>query len=144
MPPGTLRDRWRSILRQRAHDHEEAGHDAGTADAEPVLEAEQAPPPEDPPPPVSDRPEITEEMMTEHWLHHVRKLIDAGVPLQRVARSLRNASIRVDDDWFKWVMDEARERIDAVGPSRTAADLAASLARQHHENHKAEEAGGIS
>jgi hypothetical protein len=62
--------------------------------------------------------------MTEYWLHHVRKLIEAGVPLQRVARSLRNASIQVDDDWFKWAMDNARERIDALGPSHTAADLA--------------------
>jgi len=80
--------------------------------------------------------------MTEHWLHHVRKLIDAGVPLQRVARSLRNASIRVDDDWFRSVMDEARDRIDALGPSPTAADLA--LARrpaQHHDDHENKRAG---
>ena len=61
--------------------------------------------------------------MTEHWLHHVRKLIDAGVPLQRVARSLRTASMQVDDDWFKWVMDDARERIDALGPGSTSANL---------------------
>jgi hypothetical protein len=54
--------------------------------------------------------------MTEHWLQHVRKLIEAGVPLQRVARSLRTASMRVDDDWFKWVMDDARKRFDALGP----------------------------
>ena len=84
-------------------------------------------------------------MITEHWLHHVRKLINAGVPLQRVARSLRNASIQVDDDWFKWAMDEARERIGALGPSRTAADLAGSLARplaEDHHDHEAEAAGG--
>jgi hypothetical protein len=125
MLPGSLRDRWRSVLRQRAHDREA---DAGTADAEPVAEAgigEEPPSPEKPPPPppVPDRPEITEEMVTEHWLLHVRKLIDAGVPLQRVARSLRNASIQVDDDWFKWAMDEARERIAALGPGNTSTDL---------------------
>ena len=105
----------------------------------------EPPSPEEPPPPVSDRPEITEEVMTEYWLGHVRKLIDAGVPFQRVARSLRNASIQVDDDWFKSAMAEARERIGALGPSHTAADLARSLARpaQHQQDHDAEAAGGI-
>ena len=85
--------------------------------------------------------------MKEYWLRHVRKLIDAGIPLQRVARSLQNASIQVDDDWFRWATDNAGERIDALGPSHRAADLARSLARspaEDHDNREAEATGGIS
>ena len=129
----TLRDRWRSVLRQLAHDsREEARPEAGSADAEPIAEPgtiDEPSRPEERPPPTSDRPEISEDMLTEHWLHHVRKLIDAGVPLQRIARSLRTASIQVDDDWFKWAMDEARERIDALGPGNTSTDLQAERQR---------------
>ena len=148
MVPGSLRDRWRSVLRQKPHERSEQ-EEAGNADAEPAAEAgigEELPSPEVPPP-ASDRPEITEEVMKEYWLRHVRKLIDAGIPLQRVARSLRNASVQVDDDWFRWATDNARERIDALGPSHRAADLARSLARspaEDHDNREAEATGGIS
>jgi hypothetical protein len=63
-----------------------------------------------------DRSHITVEILTAHWLHHVNKLLEAGIPLKRVAASLRTASLNVDDDWFKWAMDDVRERLDALGP----------------------------
>jgi hypothetical protein len=49
---------------------------------------------------MADRPEITVEILIEHWRRQGRKLTDAGVPLERVVASLREASLEAESEWF--------------------------------------------
>ena len=81
---------------------------------------------------MSDRPEVTVEILIEHWRRQGRKLTDAGVPLERVVASLREATLQAEKEWFMGIVEEAKERLAAVSPHKAddqeedpPADLAA-------------------
>jgi len=86
---------------------------------------------------MSDRPEITVEILIEHWRRQGRKLTDAGVPPERVVASLREATLEAENEWFRGGVDEAKERPAAIGPHKAddreedpPADLTAGQLRQ--------------
>jgi hypothetical protein len=66
---------------------------------------------------MSDRPEVTVEVLVEHWRRQVQKLREAGIPLERISDSMRTAALEVEQDWFKSILDEASERLKGIGPS---------------------------
>ena len=68
---------------------------------------------------MSDRPEITVEMLVEHWRHQVQKLREAGIPVERISDSIRTAALEVEQSWFHSLLDQAGERLAAIGPSPT-------------------------
>ena len=65
---------------------------------------------------MSDRPEITVEMLVEHWRRQVQKLREAGIPLERFSDSMRTAALEVEQSWFESILDQAGERLAAIGP----------------------------
>jgi hypothetical protein len=67
----------------------------------------------------SDRPEITVKALVDHWRSQGRKLTEAGVPLERVVVSLREACLQAENEWFQGLIDEAKERLAAIGPPAT-------------------------
>jgi len=84
-----------------------------------------------------DRPELTVEVLVEHWRRQGRKLTDAGVPLERVVASLREATLQAENEWFMGIVEEAKERLAAIGPHKAddreedpPADLSAGELRQ--------------
>ena len=68
---------------------------------------------------MSDRPEVTVEILVEHWRRQVQKLRDAGIPLERISDSMRTASLEVEQSWFESILDKAGERLAAIGPHAT-------------------------
>ncbi len=64
----------------------------------------------------SERSELTVEVIVDHWRRQGRKLTEAGVPLERVVAALREASLQAEKEWFQGLIDEAKERLAAIGP----------------------------
>ena len=69
---------------------------------------------------MSDRPEVTVEMLVEHWRRQFQKLRDAGIPLERISDSIRTAALEAEQGWFRSLLDKAGERLAAMGPSPIA------------------------
>ncbi len=65
----------------------------------------------------SDQPEITVEALVEYWRRQGRKLTEVGVPLEHVVVSLREASLQAENEWLQGLVDKAKERLAAIGPS---------------------------
>ena len=65
---------------------------------------------------MSDRPEVTAEILVEHWRRQVQKLSEAGIPLERISNSIRTAALEVEQAWFRSLLDRAGERLAAMGP----------------------------
>jgi hypothetical protein len=65
---------------------------------------------------VSDRPEVTVEVLVEHWRRQVQKLSEAGIPLERISDSIRKAALEVEQSWFQSILDKAGERLATMGP----------------------------
>jgi hypothetical protein len=68
---------------------------------------------------MSDRPEVTVEMLVEHWRRQVQKLREAGIPLERLSDSMRTVALEVEQAWFHSLLDKAGERLAAIGPHAT-------------------------
>ena len=60
---------------------------------------------------MSDRPEITVEILIEHWRRQGRKLTDAGVPPERVVASLREATLEAENEWFRGALTRPRNAL---------------------------------
>ncbi len=61
------------------------------------------------------------EALVEHWRRQAQKLTDVGIPLERVAESMRTAALQVETDWFVSLLAAAKERLAAMGePERPA------------------------
>ena len=93
---------------------------------------------------VSDRPELTVEVLVDHWRRQGRKLTEAGVPLERVVAALREATLQAENEWFQGVIDEAKERLRATGPHSTVHEESAGEERlvrpaQHQQDHDADD-----
>jgi hypothetical protein len=56
-----------------------------------------------------ERDDITLEMLTEHWAHQVRRLVQAGVRLGAIASSLRTAALKAESDWFVSVLEDLQD-----------------------------------
>ena len=65
---------------------------------------------------MSDRQDITIEMLAEHWAKQVRRLVQAGVRLEAIASSLRTAALKAESDWFVSVVEELRDETE--GPEK--------------------------
>ena len=54
--------------------------------------------------------------MVEHWRHQVQKLREAGIPLERISDAMRTAALEAEQSWFRSILDDAAERLAAIGP----------------------------
>jgi hypothetical protein len=52
---------------------------------------------------VANVPDV--EQLIRHWKKQVRILVDAGVPLEPIAASLRSVALDVENDWFCSVVE---------------------------------------
>ena len=68
---------------------------------------------------MSYHPEITVDMLVEHWRRQVQKLREAGIPVEWISDSIRTAALEVEQSWFHSLLDQAGECLAAIGPSAT-------------------------
>ena len=65
---------------------------------------------------MSDRPEVTVEILVEHWRRQVQKLREAGIPFEQISDAMRTAALEAEQSWFRSILDHAAERLAAIGP----------------------------
>ena len=89
---------------------------------------------------MADRPEVTVEMLVEHWRRQVQKLREAGIPIEHISNSIRTVSLEAEQSWFEWILEQAGE--NAWRPSRPeptvlredgAAEESLMRPAEHHE-----------
>jgi predicted ArsR family transcriptional regulator len=66
---------------------------------------------------VRDRSDVLVEALVEHWKIEARKLIAAGVPIERVVEAMRTAALIVENEWFASLLQKAKDRMVAATTS---------------------------
>lgn len=54
---------------------------------------------------MADYLDLPVEALVEHWRRQAHKLYQAGLPVERVADSMRTAALQVETDWVVWLLE---------------------------------------